>query len=344
MDRPMHPGFQTMFSEGHLTLGLFMPIEAYHGSIPTMRDHLARVRRAERLGFAAVWVRDVPLHDPSFGDVGQIYDPWVYLGYLARHTRRIALATGSIVLSLRHPLHVAKAAASVDQLSGGRFVLGVASGDRPVEFPAFGLEAETRGERFRDSFKVLRQVFETQFPEIESPFGSLHDVDLLPKPVSGTLPLLVTGSSRQPMEWIAAQSDGWITYPRPLVAQTDMLAMWKRLTGSAAPGRFKPFVQSLYIDLLDDQQASPTPIHLGFRLGRHRLFEFLKQLERAGVHHVILNLKYGTRPAGEVLEELGREIVPCFPRHEQTTQVGTATAIEQSFDPVSIEGAAPSRR
>lgn len=318
MDRSMHPGFRTMFAEGRLTLGLFVPIEAYQGSIPTMRDHLARARQAERLGFAALWVRDVPLHDPSFGDVGQIYDPWVYLGYLARHTRRITLATGSIVLSLRHPLHVAKAAASVDQLSGGRLVLGIASGDRPVEFPVFGLDAETRGERFRDSFEVLRQVLETRFPEIESPFGSLHDVDLLPKPVLGTLPLLVTGSSRQPMEWIAAQSDGWITYPRPLAAQTDVIAMWKRLTAEAAPGRFKPFVQSLYIDLTDDPHTAPTPIHLGFRLGRTMLIELLNKLESRGVNHVILNLKYGSRPAGEVLEELGAEVVPYFSKQELT--------------------------
>lgn len=157
MKTSTHRAFRTMFVEGRLTLGVFAPIEAYHGSIPTMRDHLARIRQAERLGFAALWVRDVPLYDPSFGDVGQIYDPWVYLGYMARHTRNIALATGSIVVPLRHPLHVAKAAASIDQLSGGRLVLGVASGDRAVEFPAFGLLAEARGERFRDSFGLLRR-------------------------------------------------------------------------------------------------------------------------------------------------------------------------------------------
>ena len=70
----------------------------------------------------------MPLRDPSFGDIGQVYDPWVYLGWIAAQTRTIALATGSIILPLRHPLHTAKASASIDQLSGGRFVLGVASG------------------------------------------------------------------------------------------------------------------------------------------------------------------------------------------------------------------------
>lgn len=317
MDTLAHRGFQTMFAEGRLTLGVFVPIEAYRGSIPTMHNHLALARRAEELGFAALWVRDVPLHDPSFGDVGQIFDPWVYLGVLAAHTRTIALATGSIVLPLRHPLHVAKAAASVDQLTGGRLVLGVASGDRPVEFPAFGLDAEARGERFRESFTLLRRVSEERFPDIDSHLGSVHDVDLLPKPVSGKLPMLVTGSSRQSTEWIAAQSDGWITYPRPLAAQSEAIAKWRQATAEVTPGRFKPFAQSLYIDLADDSHTAPTPIHLGFRLGQTLLIDFLRKLEARGVNHVILNLKYGQRPAGEVLEELGAGVVPLFPKQEQ---------------------------
>ena len=128
-------GFQRMFAKEQLTVGVFFPIEAYKGSIPRMQNQVILARRAEDLGFAALWFRDVPLYDPSFGDVGQIFDPWVYLGYIVAHTQTIALATGSIIFSLRHPLHLAKAAASVDQLSNGRLVMGVASGDRPVEFP-----------------------------------------------------------------------------------------------------------------------------------------------------------------------------------------------------------------
>lgn len=68
METSTHRGFQTMFIEGQFTLGIFAPIEAYEDSIPTMHDHLARIRQAERLGFAALWVRDVPLSDPSFAD------------------------------------------------------------------------------------------------------------------------------------------------------------------------------------------------------------------------------------------------------------------------------------
>src|SRR6201995_4311156 len=123
------PGFRKMFAPGRLTLGVFLPIEAFQRDEPTMRHQERLARRTEELGFAALWFRDVPLRDPSFGDIGQVYDPWVYLGGIAAQTRTIALATGSIILPVRHPLHTAKAAASVDQLSGGRLGLRGAAGD-----------------------------------------------------------------------------------------------------------------------------------------------------------------------------------------------------------------------
>jgi hypothetical protein len=79
---------------------------------------------------------------------------------------------------------------------------------------------------------------------------------------------------------------------------------------ASAPGTFKPFAQSLYVDLTRDPEHPPQPIHLGFRGGRKIVVPFLEGLRTAGVHHVILNLKYGTRDAAEVLEEIGQEVLP----------------------------------
>ena len=303
------PAFQRMFAPGRLTFGVFFPIEAFPGDRPTMVDQVPLAKRAEELGFAALWFRDVPLRDPSFGDVGQIFDPWVYLGFIAAQTQRIALATGSIVLPLRHPLHTAKAAASVDQLSGGRLVLGVASGDRPVEFPAFGVDAEQRGELFRENLRVIRHVLERSFEPVSSPYGTLVGADLVPKPVRG-IPLLVTGSSRQSLEWIAQSSDGWITYPRPALQQARLAREWRELVEQNSPGTFKPVAQSFYVDLSEDPNEFPTPIHLGFRAGWKALLGHALALREAGVNHVAFNLKYGRRSARDVLEEIGREVLP----------------------------------
>ncbi|MEA5447360.1 LLM class oxidoreductase [Leptolyngbya sp. CCNP1308] len=306
-------GFDRMFRPDQLTVGVFFPIEAYRGSIPTMQNQAGLAQRAEALGYAALWVRDVPLYDPTFGDVGQIFDPWVYLGYIAAQTDRIALATGSIIFSQRHPLHLAKAAASVDQLSNGRLVMGVASGDRPVEFPAFGVDFESRGDRFRQTFADFKQALASDFPVIRSSLTQLEGADVLPKPVNGGIPLLVTGHSRQTPEWIAEQADGWLYYPRHPQMQARMIQDWRTLVDRVSPGTFKPYAQSLYVDLVDDPTAAPTPIHLGYRLGRDRLLDLFRHLRDIGVNHVGLNLKYGQRPAAEVLEEIGQEILPHLP-------------------------------
>lgn len=305
-------GFEKMFVEDRITVGLFFPLEAYEGTFPTMRDQARLARRAEALGFAALWFRDVPLHDPNFGDVGQIYDPWVYMGYVAAHTERIALATGSIVATLRHPLHLAKAAASVDRLSDGRLVMGLASGDRPVEYPAFGVDFGTRGERFRETFSYLERALGEDFPEVDSPLGRMEGLDLVPKPVSGRIPALVVGNSRQTPEWIAEHADGWMYYTRTPRAQGQEIEKWRELVEGHAPGAFKPFGQASYLDLAEDPDAPLEHFFRGqgHRLGRNRLLSYIEELRGIGVNHLSLNLKYSRRPAPEVIEELGEEVLP----------------------------------
>ncbi len=319
-------GFRRMFAPDRLSLGVFFPIEAFERDEPSMRDQPRLARRAEELGFAGLWTRDVPLRDPNFGDLGQIFDPWVWLGWIAAHTSTIALATGSIILPLRHPLHTAKASATVDQLTRGRFVLGVASGDRPVEFPAFGVDWHQRDVLFRENLAVIRKVLVEEFPSVQSSYGAMMAAaDLVPKPVS-RLPILITGLSRQSFEWIAAHADGWITYPRDIAQQAELVAKWRAAVEVVSPGVFKPFVQSLYVDLADDPAEPPRPIHLGFRAGRNFLLTFLNELAGAGVNHVILNLKYGRRAAGDVLEEIGREVLPRLSKRGRTSALEAATA------------------
>ena len=305
-------GYNSVFHPDRLSLGLVVPLETYaQGPVPTMDRHLERVQLAEALGFSAVWLRDVPFNVPSFGDAGQTYDPFVYLGLLAGQTKRIALGVASIVLPLRHPAHVAKAAASVDVLSGGRLILGVASGDRPDEYPALNLPFAERGARFRAGIDYIERMWEDA-PRFENAYGSPHGgMDMLPKPASGRLPLLITGGSQQEPDWIARHGDGWITYPRSTAAQARIIRDW-RARIAAAGGRAKPAVQSLYVDLTEDPQTAPQPIHLGFRLGANHLRAYLKSLQDIGVNHVALNLRFNQADTEDTLKRLADDILPNF--------------------------------
>ncbi|WP_281078807.1 hypothetical protein [Variovorax paradoxus] len=122
--------------------------------------------------------------------------------------------------------------------------------------------------------------------------------------------MLVTGNSRQSVAWIAQHADGWLHYPQNVDPQARTIRQWRSLHQG-----FKPFAQSLYIDLAEDPDAPPTPIFLGFKSGHRFLVEYLGALRDIGVNHVGFNLKYGSRPAAEVVQELGEFVVPHFPAH-----------------------------
>jgi len=309
----INPGYNRVFRPNRLSIGLITPLETYaSGPVASMARHLERARLAEKSGFSALWLRDVPFNVPSFGDAGQVFDPFVYLGFLAGQTQNIALGVASMILPLRHPAHVAKAAASVDQLSGGRLILGIASGDRPDEYPALNQTYGTRGERFRDSVDYIRAMAQSA-PTFENRYGKTNgEMDLLPKPTAGKIPMLITGGSQQTPQWGARHTDGLITYPRNIETQASVVSGW-RAGIPGGPESSKPVMQSLYIDLLADPEAPPQPIHLGFRAGMKFLKAYLKSLEEIGVNHVALNLRFNQADTEETILYLAEDLLPEFP-------------------------------
>ncbi|WP_419343854.1 LLM class oxidoreductase [Achromobacter sp. PD1] len=310
-----------MFAPERLTLGIFLPLRFYEGSMAVLAGQAELVRQIDRQEFAAVWVRDVPLYSPSFGDAGQVFDPFTYLAFLAAQTKKIALATGSAIFSLRHPIDLAKAASTIDQLSGGRLVLGIASGDRPAEFPAYGLRHDERGPRFAEAVSYFRQLMRPGHLEIDSPLGRFSRAEFLPKPAAGNIPLIVTGSSGQSLRWIAEHADGWLTYPdathTPMGPQrlAEKIRAWRAMIPD---GGFRPHMTNEWLDLVDDPDHPRTPLRNGFvlRTGRKGLIALLEEWRTAGVNHAALGIQFSQRPAADVLQELAEEVLPYFPTHE----------------------------
>lgn len=313
-------GYNSSFQAGKLSLGVVVPIENYPTSpVPQMTRHIERVKLIEKLGFKALWIRDIPFHVPSFGDAGQTYDPFTYLGFLAGQTNEIALGVASIALPLHHPVHVAKSAATIDQLSKGRLILGVASGDRPSEYPGMGIEFEKRAELFRESFQYIRAAQES-FPTFNSKhYGKLKgQVDILPKAYGYKLPLLLTGFSRQSIEWNAEYADGWMSYPKNLGQQSFTLNRWRELIPQ---DHSKPFMQPLYLELMPEDDFKPETIPLGIRVGAKYLRDFLHLLEEIGVNHVALNLRFNSQNIEESLEALGEKVLPHFHKNQQEESI-----------------------
>jgi len=115
-------GYRRLFDRDGLTFGAGFPLTGANRSMPDLEAEIELAKHAESVGFDGLWARDVPTYWPKFGDAGQTFDTWPWLSHVAAHTDDIALGTSSVVLTLRHPIHVAKSAATVDQLSDGRLV------------------------------------------------------------------------------------------------------------------------------------------------------------------------------------------------------------------------------
>lgn len=272
--------------------------------VPDLGTMSEMVRKAEDLGFAAVWVRDVPVFDmANFGDAGTVYDIFTLLGYLAALTDRIALGTAAVVLPLRHPLMIAKAAASADVLSNGRLILGVASGDRPVEYPLLDLDFEARGQAFRDAVGYFRQAWQPG----GLPVGGkrVPTLDLLPRPLQPRIPMVVAGQAQQSNEWLAANMDGRFTYPMGLPRTADVAQSWAAATNGQGA-----FLSPFFLDLLDDPDAPAEAIRLGARTGRKALIAHFQVLSAAGMDHIAINLRHSARPPADVMEELARDVMP----------------------------------
>ena len=279
-------GFRRLFGESKLTFGLGFPLTGARRSTPDVTEEVRLAKRAEKLGFDGLWARDVPTYWPRFGDAGGAFDPWTLLSHAAAHTDDVALGTSSVVLPLRHPIHAAKSAATVDRLSGGRLVVGVASGDRDPEFPAFGVDREDRGRAVRERIAAMRACWREEFPEIRGEWGALDgELDVLPKPTTETLPVLPTGNARQSTEWIADNGDGWLFYQLPEKTLRSYLEEWRELAGD------KPFVIAVGVEFADDPSAEPEHLHLGYRAGAEWFRDYFARLDGLGLDHVIVGLR-----------------------------------------------------
>jgi luciferase-type oxidoreductase len=300
-----------VFSDGALSLGLTLPMLRAGTIVADFDEQLALARLADERGFRALWIRDVPLNSADYPDPVGHLDPWVLLGALAANTRRIALVSGAIVLTLRHPLHIAKAALSVDTLSHGRFILGLGSGDRPPEYAAFGRDSDERRELYRSHWETVAaalgepsRVIPDRTPEGAPTF------QLLPEN-SHAVPLLAVGSGGQSVDWIARHSLGWMTYHREPDAQRARYSMWRAAVERVAPEAFRAFGVAMRLELSSDPHEPAQAVSLGYRTGRHGLIDILKALRADGTHHVTFNLS-SERPVAEVINELADEVLPRF--------------------------------
>jgi len=138
------------------------------------------------------------------------HEPFVLFGYLAGLTQRIEFATGILILPQRQTALVAKQAAEVDVLSGGRLRLGVGVGWNPVEYTALGEDFSVRGRRQEEQVQLLRRLWTEELVTFAGEFHTVPDAGLNPMPVQRPIPLWFGGSADALLRRAARLGDGWM--------------------------------------------------------------------------------------------------------------------------------------
>jgi probable F420-dependent oxidoreductase len=226
-----------------------------------LAEILPLARHAEELGYEGIALTDhvvessrlatpYPGGSAPWSPSGDWPDIWGALGALASGTSRIKLLSNVLILPLRHPLEVAKAAATIAELSG-RFVLGVGLGWLQEEYAALGEDFRTRGARADEALGIIRQAWLNSTTRSAGKYYPFAEVHVKPKP-SAPIDIWVGGDSGPAIRRAAAYGNGWIgglANVDSLPAYLDRLKHAREQAGRAAG----PFALSLTMRKMPDR-------------------------------------------------------------------------------------------
>jgi probable F420-dependent oxidoreductase len=241
-------------------------------------------RKAEELGYESLWIPEhiiLPVQYKSpypYSSSGRmpappetpLHDPMLVLAYTAALTSKIRLATGIFVLPIRNAFTTAKAVASLDVLSGGRFIFGIGIGWLEEEFAAVGMNFKDRALRTREYLELMKELWSKDDPVYRGKTVGIEGYRFNPKPVQKPHPPLVFGGHTEPsLKRAARLGDGWYGIGESL---DEIASVIKRLREhEKALGRTKPL------------ELTVAP-----RFGGPLTVEQVKRLREMGVERVLL--------------------------------------------------------
>jgi probable F420-dependent oxidoreductase len=188
-----------------MTARFGIAIPQHYPDRPVDPAALARfVAAAETRGYDSVWVGEEIFHAPAL-------DPLSLLTFAAAHTRRVRLGTAILVTTLRSPVQLAKEIATLDNLSGGRLIVGVGLGPTTKHYPAFGIAPEHRVRRYLEGLAVMRKLWTEDKLEFAGEYWIFHGEHLEPKPIQAPHPpIWFAGRAETALARAARQGQGWI--------------------------------------------------------------------------------------------------------------------------------------
>lgn len=313
----------SIIPEGRLVYGLQLPVQSKSRSYrqdwedDADSSALAAVaRQADASGFFYVAVCDhIAVTKPMDAHMQSTwYDTVATLGWLAGITEHVRLMSHVYVLAYRHPLHTAKSFMTLDELSGGRVILGVGAGHLQGEFELLGLDFAGRGAITDESIDVIRAALRDEYPEITTPhFGRIADAGMAPRPRQAPVPIWVGGSSKAALRRAAERGDGWLPQGTPrdeMPAQIAYLLEHRRRTVGDEPIDLGVVTEMIYVGDptwdVGEHTLSGSPESIAARLN---------EFGAMGVSH--LQVRFRSRDLAEQLDQMaafGAQVGPLLYR------------------------------
>jgi probable F420-dependent oxidoreductase len=186
------------------------------------------VRRAEELGYASLWTQERLTGAPT------VIDPLSFLAYIAGQTTKARLGVSVVVLPRHNPIHLAKQTASIDQMSGGRLILGVGLGTNAQDLVQYGLSPERRVRRFIEHVEIIKALWTQDNVIYKGDFYELDGTNIAPKPTQRPHPPMWFGANVEPAihralkyadGWTGAGSSGAKDFPQKVALVQSLLAI-----------------------------------------------------------------------------------------------------------------------
>lgn len=255
-------------------------------------------QRVDRLGFDSLWIADHLLYrrpDRRNGsDTGPL-EGWTALTALAVDVGRLQLGPFVAAVPFRNPAVLAKMAVTLDEISGGRLVLGLGAGILEPEFRAFGIAFEDRFDRFEEALAVIGSLLRSGRVDHRGRFYTLEDCVLVPPPPERGIPILVGGKGPRVLRLAARHADWWNGYW--LRSPADFDEHRARLFAACADlGRPDPPVLTMSAYVASEAAAGDVASSLSG--GRRQLARGIADYAAAGVDHLML------RPVPQTAEHL----------------------------------------
>ena len=282
----------------------------------------AYARRAEALGYHGLWVQEQIIGStPSL-------EPISLLCYVAAVTDKIRLGTAVVILTTRNPVHLAKELSSLDQMSGGRLIVGIALGGRSDQYALLGAPAERRVRHFVESVEVMRALWTQSSATYDGHFWQLDGEAMEPKPAQRPHPPIWLGG-RHPdgLRRAVRYGDGWMgagsTTTEQFRGHVDIIR--ERLTSSGRDPSTFSISKRVYIALDDDEDRAERRLRewFGHRYGNadlagrvsvwgreSRCAEGLAEVVESGAQMLMLNPVFDHM---EHLQALHADIIPKLP-------------------------------